>query len=191
MRPLTFALLLSACLSLLASPANESEYAQPEKFDLGKPATEQEIKAQDIDVRPDGAGLPKGAGSVAEGEKIYQQKCVACHGERGEGGINEKLAGRLPNDEFPFAGAKAPRKTIGNYWPYATTLFDYLRRTMPYTESGSLTDQQTYSVTAYLLYLNTIIGWDTIIDQDTLPKITMPARHRFKNDDRLQFNEAH
>ena len=189
MRSLLSALPLFIPLPLLAALLPEP--ARPEKFNLGTAATEQDILALDIDVRPDGKGLPEGAGSVTEGEKVYQQKCIVCHGEQGQGGMNDKLAGRLPNDEFPFAAAKAPKKTIGNYWPYATTLFDYLRRTMPYTEAGSLSDQEIYDVTAYLLYLNDIIDRDTRINQENLPGIIMPSRHRFKNDDRLQFNKAH
>ena len=163
----------------------------PSKFHIGNPASHEKIRLLDIDIRPDGKGLPDGSGTVAEGEKVYQQTCLACHGERGEGGINERLAGRLPDDAFPFAGSKPPKKTIGNYWPYATTLFDYIRRTMPYTEPGSLSDQQVFSVTAYLLYLNDIIDRDTVLDKNSLSKIIMPARNRFKDDDRLQFNKAH
>ena len=189
-RLLPYALIMISLSSrTMAAPANHP--VLPDKFGLGKAAGEAEVIALDIDVRPDGAGLPEGSGTVANGEKIYQNQCQSCHGLSGKGGVNEPLAGRLPNDAFPFASDKPPKKTIGNYWPYATTLFDYIRRTMPYTQPGSLTDPEVYSVTAYLLYINDIIDRSTTLSKENLPKVTMPSRQRFRNDDRLQFKKAH
>lgn len=189
MKPFLPAVLVLIPLILSAAPLPEHSF--PQKFNIGRPADPQSIQQLDIDIRPDGQGLPESSGTAEEGEKVYQQQCLACHGERGEGGINDKLVGRLPDDAFPFAGSRPPAKTIGNYWPYATTLFDYIRRTMPYTQPGSLSDQDVYSVTAYLLYLNGIIDWETELHKNNLPKIAMPSQGRFVNDDRLQFNKAH
>ena len=157
-------------------------------FGLGTEASDNEIAIWDIDVRPDGKGLPSGGGSVEQGRKVYQQQCLACHGENGQGGPNDQLVGRLDNDIFPFSEKGAPKKTIGNYWPWATTLFDYIRRTMPYTTPGSLTDDEVYAVTAYLLYANDIIPEQMILDANSLPAIEMPAQHRFVPDNRTQTN---
>ncbi|UYM17680.1 c-type cytochrome [Endozoicomonas euniceicola] len=189
MKPYYSTTLLLITFTISATPP--PDHARPLKFGLGKPADPHLIQQLDKDVRPDGQGLPPGSGSVTDGEKVYQQHCITCHGKRGEGGISDKLAGRLPDDHFPFSSPEPPKETIGNYWPYATTLFDYIRRTMPYSSPGSLSDCQVYSVVAYLLYLNDIIEHETVLDKNSLAKIIMPARHRFKNDDRLQFNRAH
>lgn len=162
----------------------------PDRFNLGKPASQQEIEKMDIDVRPDGQGLPKGKGNPRQGKLIYEQQCMACHGKNGEGGINDRLAGRLPEGSFPFAEKGAPKKTIGNYWPYATTLYDYVRRTMPYMSPGSLSNEEVYHVTAYLLYLNEIITEEQEITEVTLPEIEMPAHFRFVNDNRMETNKV-
>ncbi|WP_081869884.1 c-type cytochrome [Endozoicomonas numazuensis] len=172
------------------SQEGSSLHEHPESFGLGTSPTEAELAALDTDIRPDGKGLPKGQGSAREGKSIYELKCQQCHGLEGEGGINDKLVGTLKDGIFPFAEKDAPKKTIGNYWPYATTLFDYIRRTMPYTQPGSLTDDETYSLTAYLLYLNKIIPEDRVLNSDTLPAITMPAHHRFKNDNRTRSGQV-
>ncbi|WP_461537020.1 c-type cytochrome [Spongorhabdus nitratireducens] len=157
-----------------------------ERWGIGQTATPEEIQAWDIAIRPDGKGLPPGTGNVEEGKTLYLQRCALCHGAEGKGGLNDKLVGRLPSGEFPFAEPGAPKKTIGNYWPYATTLFDYIRRTMPYQNPGSLTDSEVYSVTAYLLYLNEIIAADLQLSANNLATIKMPAVVRFVPDDRLQ-----
>ncbi len=153
---------------------------------LGRAVEQTEIDAWDIDVRPDGKGLPAGQGTVAHGEQVYAQYCLSCHGEAGKGGINDQLVGRIPFDAFPFGSDPGKTKTVGNYWPYATTLFDYIRRAMPYSSPGVLSNEEVYSVTAYLLYLNRIVSQDTIIDADTLPTVRMPARDRFVIDDRTR-----
>jgi len=156
-------------------------------YDLGKPATSADVSARDVDVRPDGAGLPPGSGSVVQGVSIYAQQCASCHGERGEGKapLYPRLVGRDSIAEgFPFG--KDPRfmKTIGNYWPYATTVFDYVRRAMPQMSPGSLTNDQVYAVTAYLLAANRVIPMTATLDSATLVAVKMPYADRFVRDDR-------
>ena len=153
-------------------------------YGFGTPATPEEITAWDIDVMPDGAGLPAGQGSVTEGALVYQQKCIACHGSTGTEGPYNQLVGRVPDDAFPFANDRSVRLTIGNYWPYATTLFDYTLRAMPFDFPGSLSADETYAVTAYLLYLNEIVAEEAVMNAETLPRVTMPSRDRFVRDDR-------
>ena len=159
------------------------------RFGLGSPVSKQEIAIWDQDVRPDGTGLPAGSGTPAEGLKIYQQQCQVCHGLEGKGGPNDALVGRLEQDHFPFSEPKAPKKTIGNYWPWATTLFDYIKRTMPYTTPGSLNDNEVYAVTAWLLHANRIIPENMELNAQNLPSVVMPARHRFVPDNRTDTND--
>lgn len=150
----------------------------PASFGFGRVATQAEIDRLDIDVRPDGKGLPTGSGVAAKGKLIFATKCVACHGVGGIGGINGSLVTtKTPTD-------KKKEKTIGNYWPYATTVFDYIRRAMPFSQPGSLTNEEVYHLTAYLLNANEIIDEKTVINAQTLPKIVMPARDLFVPDDR-------
>ena len=152
----------------------------PAKFGFGHPVTQVEIDAWDIDIRPDGKGLPIGQGTVSKGRAIYVQKCVACHGEGAKGlGEAKTIGPALIGDTV----LKARNKTIGNYWPYATTLFDYIRRAMPYPQPGSLTNTEVYSLSAYLLNANHVTA-DTIQNAKTLPKVVMPARKLFVFDDR-------
>jgi cytochrome c len=142
--------------------------------DLGVPATAGQIEAWALTVMPDGRGLPAGSGTAAAGRAIYAEKCLACHGADGQGGPSDRLVGgqgTLTSDR--------PVKTIGSYWPYATTLFDYIRRAMPFTEPQSLSNDEVYALTAYLLYLNDIIGVDDEIDASTLPDVAMPNRDGF------------
>jgi S-disulfanyl-L-cysteine oxidoreductase SoxD len=158
----------------------------PARLGIGRPATPAEIAALDIDVGPDGAGLPPGRGTAADGAPIYAARCAGCHGKTGKEGPNDTLVGRLPGDEFPFARDPRAPKTIGSYWPYATTVFDYIRRAMPPDKPGSLTDQEVYHLTAYLLALNDLIPADGAIDAASLPKVKMPARDHFKPDTRTE-----
>jgi cytochrome c len=127
-----------------------------------------------VSIPPDGTGLPPGRGTPAQGAVIYAQKCQNCHGEKGGGQPNDRLVGGQGT-----LASKAPVRTIGSYWPYATTLFDYVRRAMPYTQSHSLTDDEVYAVTAYLLHLNGIIAEMSVMDAETLPKVRMPNRENF------------
>ena len=157
----------------------------PVSFAIGHDATPAEIAALDIDFGPDGAGAPPGRGSVAEGKEVYDAKCAACHGPTGQEGPNDRLVGREPRDGFPFGETRGIRKTIGNYWPYATTIFDYVIRAMPMTSPGSLTADEVYAVAAYILFLNEIIPEDAVMNAQTLPAVVMPARDRFVPDDRV------
>lgn len=165
----------------------------PSTFGFGRPASPERIAAWDIDVRPDGEGLPPGSGTVAQGESLYAQQCAACHGATGIEGPNNRLVGRVPDDGFPFGESLETweNKTIGGYWPYATTLWDYTYRAMPQNAPGSLTPDEVYALTAFLLHRNEIIPEDAIVNAETLPRVEMPARERFITDDRLRYLEVH
>ena len=170
-----------AAASAAAPPADGAP-----RFGFGRPATPEEIRAWDIDVRPDGTGLPSGRGTVAAGAALYSEQCAVCHGADGRGGEFEALVGREPRKGFPFGkDAKLVElRTVGNYWPYATTLYDYINRSMPQAVPGTLTPDEVYSLVAYLLHLNEIIPKDAVMDAQTLPKVVMPARDRFVRDNR-------
>jgi len=140
---------------------------------LGKPITESDLRLWDISILPDGTGLPPGSGTPAQGAKIYVMKCLACHGENGNGGINAALVGGAP-----ITGVDS-QKTIANFWPYATTVFDYIRRAMPWQQPRSLTDEEVYALTAYILALNKLIGENDTMNAQTLPKVKMPNRDGF------------
>lgn len=152
---------------------------------IGRSATRAEIRAWDIDVNPAGRGLPAGHGSYDVGAALFAQKCAACHGAHGEGlATYPKLIGAEPHVGFPFAQDLKYVKTIGNYWPYATTLYDYINRAMPLTAPGSLTSDQVYSLVAFLLAENGITDRNATIDARSLPRIHMPAREHFVVDNR-------
>jgi S-disulfanyl-L-cysteine oxidoreductase SoxD len=159
-----------AALFALASPA----FAQ-QSPNLGKPISAEDLAAWDISIGPDGAGLPPGSGTVKQGEAVFGAKCQACHGEKGAGTPNDRLVG----GQGSLPGDKPPVKTIGSYWPYATTLFDYIRRAMPFNESKSLTSDEVYGVVAYLLNLNGVIPESETMNAQSLPKVTMPNREGF------------
>ena len=142
--------------------------------DLGETPSPELIAAWDISVSPDGAGLPPGSGTAAEGAAVYTVNCLACHGQEGEGLLNDRLVGG-----HGTIGGPAARKTVGSYWPYATTIFDYVRRAMPYLQPQSLTNDETYALTAYLLYLNSIIDENAVMNAATLPAVEMPNRDNF------------
>lgn len=148
-------------------------------FGLGQPIDRAALSAWDIDVAPDGSGLPPGAGTVARGGHVFADKCAMCHGAHGEGGVGDPLVGGIGS----LAGAK-PKKTVGSYWPYATTLFDYIRRAMPYNAPQSLSADDVYAVTAYVLHLNGIVPDDARLDARTLPRVQMPNRAGFVPDPR-------
>ncbi|WP_094183550.1 c-type cytochrome [Bradyrhizobium canariense] len=142
--------------------------------DFGRPATPDEIALWDIDVRPDGKGLPQGSGTVAQGKQVFAENCAACHGDNGVGGIKDRLAG----GQGTLASAM-PVKTVGSFWPYATTLFDYIHRAMPYQAPGSLSLDDTYAVAAYILNLNGILPAEGKLDNHSLPEVRMPNRDGF------------
>jgi mono/diheme cytochrome c family protein len=141
---------------------------------LGVPVTEAEISTWDISVGPDGAGLPVGKGTAVTGAPVYQAKCLACHGEKGAGKPSDQLVG----GHGTLRDAAAVR-TVGSYWPYATTLLDYIRRAMPYVQPQSLSPDELYGLTAYLLFLNGVIGENDEMNATTLPKVKMPNRDNF------------
>ncbi len=170
-------------LALLTVAHNSVAQGKAE-FGLGRVVSEAEIAAWDIDVMPDGRGLPPGSGTVAEGAEVYAQSCEQCHGAGGVGGHSGSLVGRLEGDQFPFANDPGIKKTIGNYWPYTTTIFDYIRRAMPADAPGSLSNGEVYGLVAWLLYRNEIVSSDTTLSADNLAEIRMPARDRFVPDDR-------
>ena len=142
---------------------------------LGRVATPDEIASWDISIGPDGAGLPPGRGTPKQGETVYAEKCVACHGEKGAGKPNDQLVG----GRGTLSGEQVPVKTVGSFWPYATTLFDYIRRAMPLNAAKSLSDDEVYAVCAYILELNGIIGETEVMDAQTLPQVQMPNRNGF------------
>ncbi len=157
--------------------------AWPQSFGLGRPATQKYIDSVNIDVRADGVGLPAGSGTVKEGQAIYLAKCLVCHSTRSArvtGTAQEGAGPALITDSL--SGNRV--KTIGNYWPYASTVYDYINRAMPYNAPGSLTANEVYSITSYLLYANKIIPADAVMNAKTLPKVKMPAEKMFVPDDR-------
>jgi cytochrome c len=166
--PLVLALLLSACAA-----------DTPSSRGIGQPVTEQEVAGWNIDVSPGNGGLPPGRGTAAEGQALYADVCAGCHGGNGDDGSAPKLRG----GQGSLASSR-PILTIGSYWPYAETLFDYIRRAMPFDRPGSLTDDQVYALTAYLLRINGIVGKDAELDAVRLPQIQMPNRNGFVPDPR-------
>ncbi|MCG8325704.1 MAG: cytochrome c [Thiotrichales bacterium] len=162
--------------ALLLVVSNQVHAEPPQGPGLGQAITKQEIARWDIGVMPDGTGLPPGQGTVNEGKTLYENKCISCHGENGLGNSGDQLAGAIHalTDEYP-------EKTIGTYWPYATTLFDFTRRSMPMTLPGSLSNDETYALVAYMLYLNGIVTEDTVMNAKVLREIKMPNRDGFIN----------
>jgi S-disulfanyl-L-cysteine oxidoreductase SoxD len=165
----TLSCYLASAALVLASPA----FAEAPQF--GQPIGAGDLAPWDISIGPDGAGLPPGRGTARQGEAIYAAKCQACHGEKGAGGPNDVLVGGIGS----LAAGKVPVKTVGSYWPYATTLFDYIRRAMPFPQSKSLTSDELYAVSAYVLSLNGIVGVDDELDAKSLPNVRMPNRDGF------------
>ena len=150
-------------------------WAQAPKYkNIGRSATPEEIRAWDISIGPSGKELPAGSGTAIDGAKVYAEKCAVCHGAAGEGGIGTRLVG----GQGTLTSAK-PVKTVGSFWPFATTVYDVINRTMPYDKRGSLSPTEVYSLTAFLLYKNGIIKESDVIDAKSLPKIQMPNRNGF------------
>src|ERR1700688_3867864 len=168
-----WATLIAVVLGLLAPVHAQSPYG------IGRPATAAEIAGWNIDIGRDGANLPPGSGSVAHGHEVFDQPCVACHGEKGEGGVGDRLVG----GQGTIASSK-PIKTVGSYWPYAPTLFDYIRRAMPQNAPQSLGNDDVYAVSAYILHLNVLLAADATLDARALSGIKMPNRSMFVGDPR-------
>jgi cytochrome c len=162
--------LLIAALALLG---------QGPKYKLGRPASERDIQEKDLFVSPDGKGLPPGKGTAAEGREVYKRRCERCHGAQGEGKEEAALVGGKGTLATP-----KPIKTVGSYWPYATTLFDYVNRAMPFDNPGLLTNDQVYAVSALVLHWNGIIGENDVMDASSLAKVKMPNRDGFIPDNR-------
>ncbi|WP_409565600.1 c-type cytochrome [Methylobacterium sp. E-045] len=169
---------LLACL--MATGAALADPSGPVSLSgIGRPATPQILALWDIDVRADGQGLPAGHGSVRQGEALFGVRCAACHGAQGEGGSADRLVG----GQGTLATAK-PVRTVGSFWPHATTLFDYIRRAMPYDAPQSLSADETYALSAYVLHLNGILPEGAELDAGSLPKVRMPNRDGFTTDSR-------
>jgi mono/diheme cytochrome c family protein len=156
-----------------------SQTSQGQTYGLGKAATAREIAGWDIDVSPDGRGLPAGSGNAARGKPLYEQHCAACHGAKGEGKPADRLVGGRGT-----LNANAPVMTVGSYWPYATTVYDYINRSMPFHAPQSLKPEEVYAITAYLLFLNGIIGENDVMDAKSLPRVQMPNSKGFVPDPR-------
>lgn len=159
------------CASLLILPL---QYVEAESPNLGQPLSATEIAELNVTVMPNGMGLPPGSGSATTGKLLYQSHCLACHGSDGTDGLNDRLAG----GHGSLTGA-APVKTVGSYWPYATTVFDYIRRAMPYTAPGSLSADDIYALTAYVLWINSIVSETDQLNATTLPAVVMPNAGNF------------
>jgi len=153
--------------------------ARADGFGIGAPASAALLRAWDIDIAPNGAGLPPGSGSVAAGASLYAERCAVCHGGSGEGKPQDRLAGGTGT-----LASGQPVKTVGSFWPYATTLFDYVRRAMPFNAPQSLRDEEVYALVAYLLYLNRVVQSDAVMDAASLPAVRMPNRDGFVPDPR-------
>jgi S-disulfanyl-L-cysteine oxidoreductase SoxD len=166
-------MLNAVALGFSASACAQSSYG------IGRPATPAEIAGWNIDIGRDGSNLPQGNGTVAHGQQVFEQQCAACHGEKGEGGIGDRLVG----GQGTIATSK-PIKTVGSYWPYAPTLFDYIRRAMPQNAPQSLSNDDVYAVSAYILNLNALLPADATLDARTLSAIKMPNRGMFTGDPR-------
>lgn len=182
------AILLLLTLAAACKVESRDDYLgdrEPRTFALGHTPSAATIAAENIDVSPNGEGLPPGSGTPTQGAPIYAAACASCHGANGEGKAPQypQLIGG-PRGVFNFAGDPKIPRTIGNYWPYATTLFDYIRRAMPLTAPGSLTADQTYAVTAFLLNREGLVPDGTAMNAKSLPAVQMPARSHFVADDR-------
>lgn len=171
--PVTLWLSLAAPVAAIA----QEDARERGGLGLGEPATSERIAGWDIDARPPGAGLPEGSGDVAQGREIYAQRCVACHGEDGQGPMDRLVGGMDTLD------TDRPAKTVGSYWPYATTLFDYVHRAMPFDNPQSLSPDEVYAVSAYVLSMNGLVPEDATVDAETLPEVKMPNRDGFYGPD--------
>lgn len=201
MRRSAFLVVLGACALAVAGCRIEArtqsagsarpDVTTPARYGFGRAASVEEIAALDVDVDGRGNGLPPGRGDATTGAAIYRAKCAACHGATGEGiAPNPPLVGREPRDSFPFGNDKNLVRTIGNYWPYAPPLFDYIRRAMPHGSAGSLSDDEVYSLTAYLLAANELLPAGSALDSASLAAIRMPVEGRFVRDNRRGGNEV-
>src|ERR1700691_5252793 len=163
-----------ACLFFVAALSLMPSVCSAQGPNLGRPLTSEEVRKIDITVSPDGRGLPPGSGSVAAGAAVYAKNCQSCHGAQGAGKPQDQLTGGLGT-----LASQKPVKTPASYWPVATTLFDYIRRAMPITSPQSLTNDEVYSVTAYILSIDGIVTPDAVLDAKSLPRVKMPNKDGF------------
>jgi cytochrome c len=170
---LAVAMLALTALACAARAETQGHYG------IGRTATDAEIAGWNIDIGRNGENLPPGSGSVARGREVFAEQCSGCHGEKGEGGVGERLVG----GQGTIATAK-PIKTVGSYWPYAPTLFDYIRRAMPQNAPQSLSNDEVYAVSAYILNMNGLLPSDATLDAKTLSAVKMPNRDKFTGDPR-------
>jgi S-disulfanyl-L-cysteine oxidoreductase SoxD len=176
---------VAGIIALVAAAVASPAVAQLSTYGVGRPPTPEEVRAWELTIPPDGQGLPPGNGSVALGKTVFAERCAACHGETGEDANFSRLVGgqgTLVTDKLVA--------TVGSFWQYATTLWSYIRRTQPFDQPGSLTTDQVYAVTAYLLHLNGIIGAQEVMDAETLPRVKMPNRDGFIPDPRPDVGQA-
>jgi S-disulfanyl-L-cysteine oxidoreductase SoxD len=166
--------MLAAFALACATPAQAQS-----PYGIGRPATPVEIAGWNIDVGREGHNLPPGSGTVSHGHEVFDQQCAACHGTKGEGGIGDRLAGGQGTLATPN-----PVRTVGSYWPYAPTLFDYIRRAMPQNAPQSLSNDDVYAVSAYVLHLNGLLPADATLDAGSLRAVKMPNRDMFVGDPR-------
>jgi len=167
-------LLAAALVAACATPDHTAGVTPTRGPNLGATPSPAMLAAMDISIPPSGAGLPAGSGSVAQGQKVYDAKCQICHGPKGVGKPADPLVGGMGS----LASGK-PMRTVGSYWPYATTLFDYVRRAMPSNAPQSLSNEEAYAASAYVLFLNGIIREDQVMTAQTLPQVKMPNRDGF------------
>lgn len=167
-------LLLCSCSLFVLVLRSSVLLAQQSSPNLGKPVSEADLAAWNIDVMPDGTGLPAGSGTPEEGGKIFAMKCASCHGQGGKGGINAAVIGGQP-----LTNGLETVKTIANFWPHASTLFDFTRRAMPWNAPRTLSNDEVYALTAYILSINKIIGEKDVMNAQTLPKVRMPNHDNF------------
>lgn len=168
------ALMLAVLLAGCSVPVQRDTTRVPGALGIGRAPTSAEVRGWDIEIRPDGGGLPEGAGSVAQGRAVYAAQCAACHGDAGQGGIAPRLVGGVGS-----LASKTPVRTIGSFWPYASTVYDYIYRAMPLNAPMSLQPDQVYALTAYLLHADGIVGADAVLDRHTLAAVRMPNRNGF------------
>ena len=171
-KPGTIVLTLISLLSVAGAEAQGP-------YGIGRTASAAEIAGWNIDVGPEGRGLPSGSGSVSHGHEVFQNQCAACHGDKGQGGVGDRLVGGQGT-----LATSNPVRTVGSYWPYAPTLFDYIRRAMPQNAPQSLSNEDVYAVSAYILHLNGLLPADAVLDARSMAAIKMPNRNMFVGDSR-------
>jgi hypothetical protein len=175
MRTREFCIAMFASIVLVCATSAQAQ----SPYGIGRPATQAEIAGWNIDIDREGHNLPPGSGSVSHGHEVFDQQCAACHGAKGEGGVGDRLVGGQGT-----LATKTPVRTVGSYWPYAPTLFDYIRRAMPQNAPQSLSNEDVYAVAAYILNLNGLVPADATLDAKSLSAIKMPNRNMFVGDPR-------